>query len=144
MRSVLLLFAAVALTEAQTLVPLHLDKTIPLPDVQGRIDHMSFDVRNGRLFVAALGNNTVEVVDVKQGKRVHSIPGLHEPQGILYLPRVNRLYVANGEDGTLRIFDGSSFEPVKTIKLDDDADNVRYDAAQRTCTSATETEFLPL
>jgi DNA-binding beta-propeller fold protein YncE len=131
MRSVLLLFAAVALTEAQTLVPLHLDKTIPLPDVQGRIDHMSFDVRNGRLFVAALGNNTVEVVDVKQGKRVHSIPGLHEPQGILYLPRVNRLYVANGEDGTLRIFDGSSFEPVKTIKLDDDADNVRYDAAQR-------------
>jgi len=126
MRSVLLLFASVALAGAQPSGPL--DKTIPLPDVQGRIDHMLFDVKSGHLFVAALGNNTVEVIDGKQGKRVHSIPGLHQPQGILYLANVNRLYVANGENGTLRIFDGRSFEPVKTIKLDDDADNVRYDA----------------
>jgi hypothetical protein len=44
--------------------PLRLEKTILLPDVQGRIDHLSLDVKNQRLFVAALGNNTVEVVDV--------------------------------------------------------------------------------
>jgi DNA-binding beta-propeller fold protein YncE len=81
--------------------------------------------------VAALGNNTVEVVGVRQGKRVHSISGLHEPQGILYLPGVNRLYVANGDDGTLRIFDGTSYRLMKTIKLGDDADNVRYDAGQK-------------
>jgi DNA-binding beta-propeller fold protein YncE len=56
---------------------------------------------------------------------------LHEPQGVLYLPDVNKLYVANGDDGTLRIFDGASYEPIKSIKLGDDADNVRFDAVAK-------------
>jgi YVTN family beta-propeller protein len=125
------LFTFASLAVAQSNEALRLTKTIPLPDVQGRIDHMSLDVRNGRLFVAALGNNTVEVIDIKQGKRIDSIPGLHEPQGVLYLPDVNRLYVANGDDGTLRIFEGNSYEFMKTIKLDDDADNIRFDAEKK-------------
>src|SRR5438270_5748386 len=108
MRLPLTLFAFAALSLAQSNEPLHLQKTIPLSDVQGRIDHMSIDVKNRRLFMAALGNNTVEVIDVKEGKRIHSIAGLHEPQGVLYLQEANRLYVANGDDGTLCIFDGTS------------------------------------
>lgn len=128
MRSLFLLFSFLSLVYAQSKTPLRLEKTIPLPDVQGRIDHMFFDAETGRLFVAALGNNTVEVIDTKQGKRTHSISGLHEPQGVLYLSHPDRLYVANGEDGTLRIFNGSSYGLLKTIKLGDDADNVRYDA----------------
>jgi YVTN family beta-propeller protein len=131
MRSLPTLLTFAALAAAQSNEPLRLEKTIPLPDVQGRIDHLSIDVKNQRLFMAALGNNTVEVIDVKQGKRIHSIPGLREPQGVLYLPEVNRLYVANGDDGTLRIFDGSSYEPIKSIKLGDDADNVRFDADKK-------------
>jgi hypothetical protein len=111
--------------------PLRLERTIPLPDIQGRIDHMSIGVKNQRLFVAALGNNTVEVIDVKEGKRIHSILGLREPQGILYLADVNRLYIANGGDGTLAIFDGTSYEPIKTIKLGEDADNIRFDAEKK-------------
>jgi hypothetical protein len=71
---ILLAFASVAWGQASQ--PLRLEKTIELPDVQGRIDHMSVDVKGGRLFVSALGNNTVEVVDVKAGKRVKTIEGL--------------------------------------------------------------------
>src|SRR3954454_8743797 len=108
------LFTAATLAVAQTNEPLRLEKTIPLPNVQGRIDHMSIDVKNERLFVAALGNNTVEVIDIEHGKRIHSISGLREPQGVLYLTDLNRLYVANGDDGRLRIFDGSSYEPIKS------------------------------
>src|SRR4051812_42420719 len=108
MRLLATLFTFAALAVAQANEPLRLEKTIPLPDVQGRIDHLSIDVKNHRLFVAALGNNTVEVIDLEQGKRIHSIPGFREPQGVLYLPDVNRLYVANGEDGALRLFDGTS------------------------------------
>jgi len=131
MRLLSILFTFVAIGLAQSNEPLRLEKTILLPDVKGRIDHMSIDVKNQRLFMAALGNNTVEVIDVAHGKRIHSIPGLHEPQGVLYLPDVNKLYVANGDDGTLRIFDGASYEPIKSIKLGDDADNVRFDAVAK-------------
>jgi YVTN family beta-propeller protein len=131
MRLLGILFTLVTLSVAQSNEPLSFEKTIPLPDVQGRIDHMSIDVKNHRLFMAALGNNTVEVIDTEQGKRIRTIPGLREPQGVLYLPEANRLYVANGDDGTLRIFDGSSFELIKSIKLGDDADNVRFDAVKK-------------
>ena len=131
MRPLLTLFAFVALAISQSNEPLRLEKTIPLQDVRGRIDHMSIDANGHRLFMAALGNNTLEVIDVKQGKRIHTITGLLEPQGVLYLPDVNRLYVANGDDGTLHIFDGSSYELVKSIKLGDDADNVRFDAGKK-------------
>jgi DNA-binding beta-propeller fold protein YncE len=122
-----LLLSYLAFAHAQSNPPLRLDKTISMPDVQGRIDHMFFDARSGRLFVAALGNNTVEVIDIRQGNRVRTISGLHEPQGVLYLSGPNRLYVANGEDGTLRIFDGTSYKLVSTVRLGDDADNVRWD-----------------
>lgn len=115
----------------QAAQPLRLDKTIPLPDVSGRIDHMSVDVKGERLFVAALGNNTVEVIDLRAGKRITTIAGLEEPQGILYVPGANRLYIANAKDGTVRIFDASSYRLMKTLDYGDDADNLRYDAQRR-------------
>jgi YVTN family beta-propeller protein len=121
----LLLFASSAWGQATQ--PLRLEKTIELPEVQGRIDHMSVDVKGERLFVSALGNNTVEVIDTKAGKRVKTIDGLQEPQGVLYVPSTDRLYVANSKDGSVRIFDGSSYALIKTLDYGDDADNLRYD-----------------
>jgi DNA-binding beta-propeller fold protein YncE len=106
---------------------LKLVKTIGLPDVKGRFDHFAMDVKGQRLFVAALGNNTVEVFDLKAGKRLRSIAGCNKPQGLLYLPKGNLLFVANGGDGRLRIYDCSSFRPLVTIGSLDDADNLRYD-----------------
>src|SRR5262249_36785133 len=114
----------------QETAPLKLEKTIELPDVQGRIDHISIDVPGQRLFVSALGNNTVEVVDLKAGKRGHTISGLKEPQGALYVAEKNRLFVASGKDGTVKIFDGTTFDLLKTLDYGDDADNLRYDAAR--------------
>lgn len=125
--SALLAFAFVG----QAADPLRLVNTIPLTGVQGRIDHMAVDVAGHRLFVAALGNNTLEVVDIAAGKRIHTITGLHEPQGIAYVPDRNRIYVANGEDGTLKVYDGSSYALVGAVDFGSDADNVRYDAAAR-------------
>src|SRR3989440_9551220 len=109
MRIFVILFASAALAWGQAAQPLRLEKTIELPDVQGRIDHMSIDVKGQRLFVAALGNNTIEVIDIKAGKRVKTITGLAEPQGVLYVPTSDRLYVANAKDGSVRIFDGTTY-----------------------------------
>ena len=124
----LLVLSFFSLTEAQEIqASLKLDRTIPLNNVKGRIDHMAMDVGGQRLFVAALGNNTVEVVDLKAGKVSQTLTGFAEPQGIVYVPEFNKLFVANGSDGTLRVLDGQSFKTLATVQLGDDADNVRYD-----------------
>jgi DNA-binding beta-propeller fold protein YncE len=124
----MVLLALVGWAEGQPPSVLHLEKTVELPDVQGRIDHMSVDVKGQRLFVSALGNNTVEVIDLREGKRIKTIGGLKEPQGVLYVPGSDRLYVASGKDGSVRIFDGTSYALLKTIEYGDDADNLRYDS----------------
>src|SRR5712692_9112517 len=72
--------------------PLTLDKTIPLEKVEGRIDHMAADISGQRLFVTALGNNTVEVLDLKAGKIIQSLPDFAEPQGIAYVPELDRVF----------------------------------------------------
>jgi glutamine cyclotransferase len=107
--------------------PLTLKQTIPLPGVEGRIDHFAFDPTGERLFVCALGNNTVEVLDLRKGERVHSIIGLGAPQGVGYVPELNRLFVANDKGGVCKIYDGKSFQAVGELRFEDDADNVRYD-----------------
>ena len=110
-----------------TAQPLRLEKTIPL-NVDGRIDHMSADIAGRRLFVAALGNNTVEVVDTASGKVTRSVTGFREPQGVLFWPEGNRLYVANGETGKVNVFDGRTFAPIRTYEFDSDADNIRFES----------------
>jgi DNA-binding beta-propeller fold protein YncE len=127
MKAVALFFLSLASMATAPAESLKLAQTIQLPGVEGRIDHLSIDVAGSRLFIAALGNNSVEVVDLKAGKVVRSLTGLSEPQGVLYIPAVNRLYVANGGDGALRVFDGATFAPLAAIPLGKDADNVRYD-----------------
>jgi YVTN family beta-propeller protein len=131
MRALMMLLVAVVMASAQPAQLLRLERTVELPDVQGRIDHMSIDLKGQRLFVSALGNNTVEVIDIKTGKRVKTITGLAEPQGVLYVPAKDRLYVANGKDGSVRIFDGTSYAMLKRIDFGDDADNLRYDAGRQ-------------
>src|SRR3954452_18826662 len=79
--------------------------TIPLDGVEGRIDHLAVDAKNGRLYIAALGNNTVEVIDLKAGKQVGRIEGLKKPQGLAFLPDLKRLVVASGGDGKCRVYD---------------------------------------
>ena len=131
MRVLMILLAFAATAWAQTNTGLRLEKIIDMPDVPGRIDHMSIDVKTGRLFVSALGNNTVEVIDVNAGKRVKTIQGLQEPQGVLYVADSNRLFVANDKDGSVRILDATSYGPLKTLNYGDDADNLRYDSNRK-------------
>jgi DNA-binding beta-propeller fold protein YncE len=108
-----------------------LKQTIPLPGVEGRIDHFAFDAAGDRLFVCALGNNTVEVLDLREGQRIHSITGLGSPQGIAYIPELDRLFIANDKGGTCKIYDAKSYQTVGEINFKDDADNVRYDDSSK-------------
>src|SRR2546425_2357977 len=106
--------------------PLRLIQTIPLPGVEGRIDHLAVDLAGRRLFVAALGNNTVEVVDLKKGERVQSLAGFKEPQGLAYLPDTKTIAEANGGDCLEKLLDCTALKPTKMVAFRDGAHNVRH------------------
>jgi DNA-binding beta-propeller fold protein YncE len=129
--SVALLCCCAAGTCNAQSAPLKLKQTIPLPGVEGRIDHFAFDAGGERLFVCAVGNNTVEVLDLRKGARIHSITGLGAPQGIAYVPELNRIFVANDKGGICKVYDGKSFQQISELNFKDDADNVRYDDAAK-------------
>jgi DNA-binding beta-propeller fold protein YncE len=110
---------------------LTLVKKIPLPEVSGRIDHFTFDSKSHRLLVAALGNNTLEIIDVEKGEVVHEISGFSHPQGVGFDPDSGRYIVANANDGVCRLFDAGTLAETGRVDLKDDADNIRYDRAAR-------------
>jgi DNA-binding beta-propeller fold protein YncE len=103
-----------------------LKKTIEMPGISGRIDHIAINLKDNILYVAALGNNSVEVIDLSRGSLLHSIEGLDEPQGVAYVPETNELVVANGGNGKCIFYNTSGYQQVATVDLGSDADNVRY------------------
>jgi hypothetical protein len=111
--------------------PLVLEAKIPLGQVGGRIDHLAVDVKRQRLFVAELGNNSLGVVDLANRKLLRRITGLSEPQGVGYEPVTDSVYVANANDGSVRVFSGEDLSALGRIELGDDADNVRIDPARK-------------
>jgi DNA-binding beta-propeller fold protein YncE len=119
--------------QCQDKSPLKLIQKIPMPNVKGRLDHFGVDLAGSRLFVAALGDdqNTVEVIDLKLGKWISSIPGQSKPQGLFYSPDFKKLFVANGTDGTCKIFTGDTFKLIDSLPLGTDADHVGYDPATK-------------
>lgn len=118
---------AISVRAASTNVMI-LARTIPLPNVAGIVDHMAADPERHRLFIAATANNTVEVLDLRNGKRLETIAGCAKPRGVLFLPKPNLLYVAGAGDGQLKIYDCSSFRAIKTLGSLPDADDICFDA----------------
>jgi DNA-binding beta-propeller fold protein YncE len=118
---------------SRELAPLQLIQRIPVPGVSGRIDHFTAYPKRRLLIFAALGNNTVEIVNTFEGKVVRSLTGLNEPQGVLYVPEFDKIFVANAGSGTVNVFDGKTYALRKSIPLgeESDTDNLRWDETSK-------------
>jgi DNA-binding beta-propeller fold protein YncE len=111
--------------------------SIPLPGVEGRIDHLTIDLTGNRLFVAALGNNSVEVIGLGTNSVLRSLRSFSEPQGVAYVSDLNRLYVTNAGSGECDVIDGSSYGVLRRMDLGGDADSLHDDpSAHRVLISA--------
>ena len=124
------LLAPSAEASAQTnsaTAPLQLEAKIPLGAVRGRIDHLAIDLPRHRLFVAELGNDSVGIVDLNEGRVIKRLTGFKEPQGIGYVPATDTFFVANGGDGSVAVFASDDLSASGRIRLGDDADNIRVD-----------------
>ena len=114
-------------SQDQSHSPLRLLQTISMPDVNGRLDHLEVDVKGQRLFVSGLENGSLEVVDVQAAKWLRRIPGFKKPQGIAYVAALNKLFVASGDDGMVRVFCGDSLGMVDSFHLEAGPNRVAYD-----------------
>src|SRR6267378_5956103 len=123
----LALLFSFSVASAESEVPLKLVQTIPLPEVDGRIDHFAIDVKGQRAFLAALAKNTIEVVDLRAGRVTHTLPGYAKPQGVLFVPRFNKLFVASGADGSVKTLDGTTLAVIHTASVSLGADAIGYD-----------------
>src|ERR1700676_758194 len=113
--------------------PLQLIQKIPVPGVSGRIDHFTAFPKRRLLIFAALGNNTVEIVNTFPAKVIQSIKGLDEPQGVLYVPEFDKIFAANAGSGKVNVYDGKTYALRKSIALGEEADtdNLRWDEASK-------------
>lgn len=128
---VTLLIGLVALPPASGQEPLAFVRSIDLPGVDGRIDHLAFDPDTQRLFVAALGNNTVEILDLKANAHLKTLTGFHEPQGLAVLTGTKQVAVANGQGEGIQLMDSLDLRLGKVVPLGEDSDNVRYDPSAK-------------
>src|SRR6266850_2634249 len=110
----LILGFSISAASAESEVALKLVQSIPLPDIDGRIDHFAIDVKGRRAFLAALAKNTIEVVDLSGGRVTHTLPGYAKPQGVLFVPQFNKLIVASGADGSVKTLDGTTLAVIHT------------------------------
>src|SRR5882724_8165288 len=94
---------------AQEPAALKLTKTIPLSGVKGRFDHFAIDAKGHRLFVAALGNNTLEVLDVAN----------------------QRLFIGCRQPPRLVVLDTATGKSVADLAISGDTDDLFYDAARK-------------
>ena len=117
---------------AQPAMPLRWVKTFSLgSDVTGRFDHFAADTQHGRLFVVTKDSKAVLVLNSGSGEVIHKIDHLGEPQGVLYRSDLDKLYIADGERGTVEIIDGKTYQTEKSVELRLNADAITYDPASQ-------------
>src|SRR6266478_9335939 len=126
------LFAAIILvggrTPCQEPSPLKLIRTFKLPpEVKGNFDHFAIDLKGGRLFATPEDFKAVLVLDVKNGKLIHTIRGIERPHAVLFREDLGHLYITDGEAGDLKIFDSNTYKLLSSVKLLEDADSIGYD-----------------
>jgi len=108
--------------------PLKLVATYEFPaDIKGNFDHLTVDVRGHRLFATPQEHKSVEVIDLRSGKWIQTIPGIEVPHALLYRRDLDRLYVTDGKTGDLKIFSGKTYKLIKSVELLIGADNMGYD-----------------
>src|SRR5271169_733386 len=101
--------------------------TTRMVGVQNHFDHLTPDLKNNRLFVVPEDNKSIEVYNIRTGKFVHSIKGIGVGHSVVYRADIDRIFVTDGSDGDLKIFNGTTYELLKSVKLLADSDATGYD-----------------
>jgi len=102
-----------------------------MPGFTGDFDHFGLDVKGNRLFLAAEDHKTVEVFDLRTGKRIHSIEGFGHPLTMVYLSESDRLLVTNGDADDVALVDCKQYKIINTLKLGKGVDHSAYNPVNK-------------
>jgi len=101
--------------------------TTRIVGLPNHFDHLTPDLKNNRLFVVPEDNKSVEVYNIRTGKFIHSIKGIGVGHSVVYRADIDRIFVTDGSDGDLKIFNGTTYELLKSVKLLADSDATGFD-----------------
>lgn len=124
---IIVLFACCLCADSIENQPLKLIQSVDLPNYSGDFDHFAVDLEKGRLFLAAEDHGTIEVFDLKSGKRIKSVSGFEAPHSFLYMPQVSRLLVTDSGKSLSKILNANDFTVVKTLRITPGADSIGFD-----------------
>ena len=117
---------------SSAICPLRLASTFTLTKLgEGNFDHFAIDLKRNHLFATPEEAKTVLVLDASSGAVLHELP-VSRPHAMYYRPDTDRLYVSDGLDGSVRVFDADSFKQVGRVPLWKDADAMGYDISKKT------------
>src|ERR1700721_2434117 len=77
---------------------------------QNHFDHLTPDLKNNPLFVVPEDNTTTKSYDIRSGKFVHSIKGIGVGHSVVYRADIDRIFVTDGSDGDLKMFNETTNE----------------------------------
>jgi DNA-binding beta-propeller fold protein YncE len=101
--------------------------TTRMVGVQNHFDHLTPDLKNNRLFIVPEDNKSIEVYNIRTGKFIHSIKGIGVGHSVVYRADTDRIFVTDGSDGDVKIFNGTTYELLQSEKLLADSDATGYD-----------------
>lgn len=119
-------------SRAQKNIALKLVDTIPLPGLKdGDFDHFTPDIEGHRIFLTAEENGKVQVFDTNTNKLIHTIEDLKAPHAVLYRADLKKLFIVDGDDSAVKVYDSDSYQMSGQIKVAIDADSIAYDPATK-------------
>ncbi|HEY7886601.1 MAG TPA: YncE family protein [Steroidobacteraceae bacterium] len=101
--------------------------TIPAVPPGPYSDYLYIDLSGRRLFATPQAAKAVAVLDLKNGRLLKMIHGIGNPHGVFYSPTLQRLFVADGESGDVKVFSGKDYSLIRTIPLARGADGFVFD-----------------
>jgi len=105
-------------------------KSISLDKVRGKIGNIDCNLKDTILYIPAYDNNSIEVIDLQNGKLFCSIANAKKPTSICYIPETEEIFVATGTNNCY-FYSTKSFQRITTFHLMSHSDPVLYDSADR-------------
>jgi DNA-binding beta-propeller fold protein YncE len=108
-------------------VPLALVRDVPLPGGTTRFDYASVDTKGRKLYVAHLGDSTLDVVDLDTLHVVAVVPRIADVHGVALAADRGRVYATATGDNELVTIESTTNYVIARTPTGDFPDDVAYD-----------------